>query len=120
MALETYFVNYITDTEDLVFVKIKYDDNSPLTPSQRLARGGFSAQDTLQGSNCLFVLNRKDLMPRYIDFVESGGFNQPNKRVRVFYRDHDRWINDIKNRSRQVASADGERLNCRAVEFVRS
>jgi len=116
MALKSFSLDYTTDRGKSVSVVVKYDDESNLTPQQRLSRGGFQSNH-INELSCAIAFARSDLMPRYIDFVEgtAGGSNNP-KRVRVFYRTHSAWVQGQNNNN--ALSAQGERLNCRALKFT--
>ena len=119
MALETFVLGYQTDNNENVFIKIRYDSDSILTPAQRLSRGGFSATTVFEdGYGCFFTFSRKDLMPRYIDIMSTGtGFGGTPKKVRIFYRTHDLWL-QARSRVGELVSAQGEKLNCKALNFV--
>lgn len=114
MALETFLLSYRTDDNKEIFITIKYDENGPLSPNQRLQRGGF----TETSAPCMVTFTRQEIMPRYIDFLQSGGGFGADRRMRVFYRTHQKWLQDRSNLGLQPISAVGEKLNCKILNFI--
>lgn len=114
MALATFLVPYVTDDNKELFITLKYDEDGPLAPSARLQRGGF----TQSSAPCMLTFTRNEIIPRYIDFIQSGGGFGADRRMRVFYRTHQRWVQDRGNLGLQPVLAVGERLNCKLLNFI--
>lgn len=104
MALTTYYVKYELDIGEEVNIKIRYDGNE----SERLSRGKLTA---LPDTACKWIMERRDLKPRYIDTIDFG---------RVYFKTHADWmeyLEDTNNHS-NIRKACGECVNCRTLVLV--
>lgn len=103
MALISYFVTYETDGDEEVIIKLNYDED---TGDDRISDGGFTAID----KGCKAIIPRKYLKPRYIDRIKD------NKKERVYYKNHDKWLTESKKDN--IVKACGECLSCSVLQWV--
>lgn len=107
VARDSRAVEYDTDQDETIFIRIQYEEGLGVTPSQRFDDGGFGDQDL---TGCRNIIERTVLKPRYIE--KNYGSNTSPNIQRVYVKDLDTYISLIdEDTTIRYVGEQGCRLN---------